>query len=195
MSQYSHTLFENSLCPFREIVNYFRLHTTGFVTREDGGGDVFVHQSDIHSEGFRSLRELEPVEFELEEIGDGRYKAVKVGDNAEPVFPPFFPEEPVFPLFFPDCSRCRHFYICSHYYKVLQKKRPVLFFRTRSTGKNVFPVHQYDTFEGTVDYRLLVCATKAHILSFFLLLLCQGPKILHTCFVTSKITTTRAHTD
>ena len=51
----------------------------GFVTREDGGGDVFVHQSDIHSEGFRSLRDQEPVEFELEEIGNGRYKAVKAG--------------------------------------------------------------------------------------------------------------------
>ena len=49
------------------------------MTRDDGGGDVFVHQSDIHSEGFRSLRDQEPVEFELEEIGeDGRYKAVKV---------------------------------------------------------------------------------------------------------------------
>lgn len=51
----------------------------GFVTREDGGGDIFVHQSDIHAEGFRSLRDQEPVEFELEEIADGRYKAVKAG--------------------------------------------------------------------------------------------------------------------
>lgn len=55
--------------------------TAGFVTREDGGGDFFVHQSDIHAEGFRSLRDQEPVEFELEEVLDGtsRYKAVKVG--------------------------------------------------------------------------------------------------------------------
>ena len=50
----------------------------GFVTRDDGVGDVFVHQSDIYAEGFRSLREQEPVEFELEPLGDGRYKAVKV---------------------------------------------------------------------------------------------------------------------
>ena len=48
------------------------------MTRDDGVGDVFVHQSDIYAEGFRSLREQEPVEFELEPLGDGRYKAVKV---------------------------------------------------------------------------------------------------------------------
>lgn len=48
------------------------------MTRDDGVGDVFVHQSDIYAEGFRSLREQEPVEFELEPIGDGRFKAVNV---------------------------------------------------------------------------------------------------------------------
>ena len=37
-----------------------------------------MHQSDIYAEGFRSLREQEPVEFELEPIGDGRFKAVNV---------------------------------------------------------------------------------------------------------------------
>ena len=37
-----------------------------------------MHQSDIYAEGFRSLREFEPVEFYLKEIGDGRYKAVDV---------------------------------------------------------------------------------------------------------------------
>ena len=48
------------------------------MTRDDGVGDVFVHQSDIYAEGFRSLRDQGPVEFELEPMGDGRYKAVKV---------------------------------------------------------------------------------------------------------------------
>jgi Y-box-binding protein 1 len=48
------------------------------VTRDDGEGDVFVHQSDIYSQGFRSLRNQEPVEFGLEPIGDGRFKAVNV---------------------------------------------------------------------------------------------------------------------
>lgn len=37
-----------------------------------------MHQSDIHSEGFRSLRNQEPVEFGLEPIGEGRFKAVNV---------------------------------------------------------------------------------------------------------------------
>ena len=48
------------------------------MTRDDGEGDVFVHQSDIYSQGFRSLRNQEPVEFGLEPIGDGRFKAVNV---------------------------------------------------------------------------------------------------------------------
>ena len=39
---------------------------------------MFVHQSDIYSEGFRSLRNQEPVEFGLDPIGDGRFKAVHV---------------------------------------------------------------------------------------------------------------------
>ena len=54
------------------------LPNAGFVTRDDGEGDVFVHQSDISSQGFRSLRNQEPVEFGLEPIGDGRFKAVNV---------------------------------------------------------------------------------------------------------------------
>ena len=68
-----------ALCPFvPKTINLLHSYPAGFVTREDGGGDVFVHQSDIHAEGFRSLRDQEPVEFELEEIGEGRYKAAKV---------------------------------------------------------------------------------------------------------------------
>jgi len=38
----------------------------GFITR-DGGGDVFVHFSQIQGEGFRSLSEGQSVEFEVQE--------------------------------------------------------------------------------------------------------------------------------
>ncbi len=37
----------------------------GFVSR-DSGGDIFVHQSAIQAEGFRSLNEGDKIEFEVE---------------------------------------------------------------------------------------------------------------------------------
>lgn len=37
----------------------------GFIRRANGKGDVFVHFSDIQAEGFRTLAEAEPVEFEV----------------------------------------------------------------------------------------------------------------------------------
>jgi CspA family cold shock protein len=36
----------------------------GFIEREDGG-DVFVHFTAIQGDGFRTLEEGEPVEFEI----------------------------------------------------------------------------------------------------------------------------------
>ena len=36
----------------------------GFIEKE-GGGDVFVHFSDIKTEGFRTLAENQAVEFEI----------------------------------------------------------------------------------------------------------------------------------
>ncbi len=39
----------------------------GFITRDDGEKDVFVHHSAIQSEGFRSLDEGQRVEFTVEQ--------------------------------------------------------------------------------------------------------------------------------
>ncbi|MHC4479475.1 MAG: cold-shock protein [Planctomycetota bacterium] len=43
----------------------------GFVTREDGGQDVFVHHSAIEGVGFKTLAENEVVEFEIEQTPKG----------------------------------------------------------------------------------------------------------------------------
>jgi cellular nucleic acid-binding protein len=50
----------------------------GFITRDDGEEDVFVHQTGIISDGFRSLAEDEEVEFSLTQDNQGRLKAVNV---------------------------------------------------------------------------------------------------------------------
>ncbi|KAL0454099.1 UNVERIFIED_CONTAM: Glycine-rich protein 2 [Sesamum latifolium] len=50
----------------------------GFITPDDGSEDIFVHQSAIKSEGFRSLGEGETVEFVVEYSDDGRLKAANV---------------------------------------------------------------------------------------------------------------------
>ncbi|MBW2281363.1 MAG: cold-shock protein [Deltaproteobacteria bacterium] len=36
----------------------------GFITPDDGSKDLFVHFSNIEGEGFKSLREDQPVEYE-----------------------------------------------------------------------------------------------------------------------------------
>lgn len=48
----------------------------GFIAH-DGGQDVFVHQSAILAEGYRTLQEGQRVEFEIES-GDKGPKAVNV---------------------------------------------------------------------------------------------------------------------
>ncbi|MCO5552135.1 hypothetical protein L7F22_007235 [Adiantum nelumboides] len=53
----------------------------GFITPEEGNGsteDVFVHQTAIHAQGFRSLQQGEEVEYVAEEGEDGRWRAVEV---------------------------------------------------------------------------------------------------------------------
>ena len=41
----------------------------GFITPDDGGQDLFVHYSSIESDGFKSLREGQAVEYE---VGEGQ---------------------------------------------------------------------------------------------------------------------------
>lgn len=43
----------------------------GFVAKEDGSGDVFVHYSAIKGDGYRSLAEGDKVEFEISETDKG----------------------------------------------------------------------------------------------------------------------------
>merc|ERR1719427_1819024 len=50
----------------------------GFITVDDGSGDVFVHYSEIQAQGFKSLAEGESVEFEVVVQDDGRRKAINV---------------------------------------------------------------------------------------------------------------------
>ena len=44
----------------------------GFITPDDGSQDVFVHQSNIHADGFRSLRDGEALVYDVESKDDGK---------------------------------------------------------------------------------------------------------------------------
>jgi len=43
----------------------------GFITPNDGGKDLFCHQSEIRMEGFRCLKEGQVVEFDVEQGAKG----------------------------------------------------------------------------------------------------------------------------
>jgi len=49
----------------------------GFITPEDGGDDLFVHQSSILVSGFRMLSESEVVQYDID-ISEGKHKAINV---------------------------------------------------------------------------------------------------------------------
>lgn len=50
----------------------------GFITPEEGGDDLFVHFSEIQTEGFKSLDEGDTVEFEQTIGQNGKPQASKV---------------------------------------------------------------------------------------------------------------------
>jgi CspA family cold shock protein len=43
----------------------------GFIEKEDGSGDVFVHYSDLLGEGYRTLKEGDRVKFEISKTPKG----------------------------------------------------------------------------------------------------------------------------
>ena len=53
----------------------------GFIVRDDGGKDCFVHHSAIQGDGFKSLAEGERVEFEVVQAqkGPAAENVTKVG--------------------------------------------------------------------------------------------------------------------
>lgn len=50
----------------------------GFIVPDDGGNDLFVHHSEIQSEGRASLREGQKVEYEIGEGEEDHPSAIKV---------------------------------------------------------------------------------------------------------------------
>jgi cold shock CspA family protein len=50
----------------------------GFIIPDDGSREIFVHQTGIIADGFRSLREGEKVEYNVTEDETGREKAIDV---------------------------------------------------------------------------------------------------------------------
>ena len=56
----------------------------GFIQREDGGRDVFVHHTAINASGFRTLAEGQVVEFDMIEDAKGpKAQNVTVVQQAE----------------------------------------------------------------------------------------------------------------
>lgn len=43
----------------------------GFIERDDGSGDVFVHYSAVQGDGFKTLAEGQKVEFEVADTDKG----------------------------------------------------------------------------------------------------------------------------
>src|SRR3546814_11215826 len=66
-------------------VNFFNQQKGfGFVVREDGGEDVFVHISAVEAAGLTGLAENQPLEFTLSER-NGRVYAIELKIEGEPI--------------------------------------------------------------------------------------------------------------
>mmetsp|Transcript_5025 Transcript_5025/g.9116 ORF Transcript_5025/g.9116 Transcript_5025/m.9116 type:complete len:109 (-) Transcript_5025:603-929(-) len=57
---------------------FSRIKGFGFILPDDESGDLFVHQTNIEVEGFRSLDENQRVEFAIAEGEDGKKRATEV---------------------------------------------------------------------------------------------------------------------
>ena len=63
---------------FKGTVKWFNAQKGfGFIVPDDGSKDLFVHYSSIKANGFRSLKEGDKVEYEIEQSDKGP-KAVNV---------------------------------------------------------------------------------------------------------------------
>lgn len=60
----------------------------GFLGRDDGGADVFAHYSAIECAGYKTLREGEPVTFDIVSGDRGRPQADKVIPRRDEKSPP-----------------------------------------------------------------------------------------------------------
>lgn len=75
------------------IVQWFsRAKGYGFI-REEGGGDLFVHHSQILGAGFRALESGQRVRYEIGNGPDGAAQAIEVEpldspSGRSPVYPP-----------------------------------------------------------------------------------------------------------
>mmetsp|Transcript_5220 Transcript_5220/g.10735 ORF Transcript_5220/g.10735 Transcript_5220/m.10735 type:complete len:298 (+) Transcript_5220:99-992(+) len=72
-AHFSSTAKQNGTCKWFDVKKGF-----GFIVPDDGTEDVFVHQTAIHAQGFRSLMEGEPVEYETVMDERGRHNARNV---------------------------------------------------------------------------------------------------------------------
>merc|ERR1719473_471318 len=64
--------------PSGKVTMFFVRKGFGFIKPDDGGDEIFVHHSAIQAEGFTTLADGEPVEYEVEKDDKGKDRAVNV---------------------------------------------------------------------------------------------------------------------